>query len=107
MKKMFSDLRLFFSSLVFVSSVFSSPLPVDSDNRLHLPPVDPSKWLCRIPILKEFLCPHTGSDATNINTALGLAIGTLDPFGATRFVVKYANANRWAPSTVVSNWSLP
>jgi hypothetical protein len=101
-------LHLFFSSLIFFSSVVASPLlQGHSENRLHFPSVDPSKLLCQLPIIKKFLCPHTGSDALSLDTALGTAIGTSDPSGATRFVVKYANANRWAPSTLVSNWGLP
>lgn len=47
------------------------------------------------------------SASLNINTPLGRAIGTPDPSGAVRYVVKYANANRWAPSTLLSTWDLP
>ncbi|KAF8651475.1 hypothetical protein AX16_004774 [Volvariella volvacea WC 439] len=36
-----------------------------------------------------------------------MANGALDPSGAYRYVVKYADAGRWQPSTVVSAWNLP
>ena len=98
-------LLLFFSSLLLVSSILASP--ISNGNRLRFPPVDSSKLLCQLLIAKKFLCPHTGSNPQSIDTAFGTAFGTADPSGATRFVVKYASANRWAPSTLVTNWSLP
>lgn len=42
-----------------------------------------------------------------VKTPLGTALGTPDPAGTHRFPVKYASANRWAPSTVAATWALP
>ena len=71
-------------------------------------PNDPRKVLCQCPLpFKRFLCPLSGSAATNRPTPLGTAHGTVDPSGAYRFSVKYASAPRWGPSTVVSTWGLP
>ncbi|KAJ7681563.1 Alpha/Beta hydrolase protein [Mycena rosella] len=43
----------------------------------------------------------------SVSTPLGPAQGTLDVDGANRFAVRYANATRWAQSTIVTEWSLP
>lgn len=72
-----------------------------------IPYPDPDKILCQLPIVKQLLCPPTGQAALNRRTALGIAQGTQDPTGAYRFTVKYANAERWKPSTLVSAWQLP
>ncbi|KAJ7204203.1 alpha/beta-hydrolase [Mycena haematopus] len=45
--------------------------------------------------------------AVSVSTPLGTAQGTLDIDGANRFAVRYANASRWAPSTIASEWQLP
>ncbi|KAJ7683072.1 Alpha/Beta hydrolase protein [Mycena rosella] len=42
-----------------------------------------------------------------VPSASRLMAGTLGVDGANRFAVRYANATRWAPSTVVTDWSLP
>ncbi|KAF8077781.1 alpha/beta-hydrolase [Lyophyllum atratum] len=94
-------LNLFFSSLL-VSAVCATPLPNEA---LRIPHID--QLLCRLPIVKKFLCPRTGNGALNIVTPIGTARGTSDPSGASRFTVKYATADRWAPSTLVSAWDLP
>ncbi|KAF8226794.1 hypothetical protein L208DRAFT_1393304 [Tricholoma matsutake] len=85
--------------IFIVSTVLASHLP--------FPALDLSELPCQFPFINKFLCPHTGSASLNINTPLGRAIGTPDPSGAVRYVVKYANANRWAPSTLLSTWDLP
>ncbi|GLB34794.1 putative alpha beta-hydrolase [Lyophyllum shimeji] len=95
--------RLFLSSLL-ASAVRATPVPYEA---LRIPHVDPHELLCQLPIVKKFLCPRTGDNALNIATPLGAARGTSDPSGATRFTVKYATANRWAPSTLASAWGLP
>ena len=71
--------------------------------------LDPKKILCNIPLpqLTQFICPPTGSAALNRPTPLGTAVGTQEPNGAYRFVVKYANAARWQPPTIVTSWALP
>ncbi|KAJ6461736.1 alpha/beta-hydrolase [Mycena sanguinolenta] len=43
----------------------------------------------------------------SVSTPLGTAQGILDVDGANRFAVRYANATRWAPSNVVTEWQLP
>ncbi|KAJ7077465.1 alpha/beta-hydrolase [Mycena crocata] len=45
--------------------------------------------------------------AVSVSTPLGTAQGVLDVAGANRFAVRYANATRWAPSTIVTEWNLP
>ncbi|KIM49371.1 hypothetical protein M413DRAFT_438559 [Hebeloma cylindrosporum] len=70
-------------------------------------PNDPKKILCQLPILKQFLCPISGSTGTNRPTVLGTARGTVDSSGAYRFPVKYASAPRWGPSSLVTAWDLP
>jgi hypothetical protein len=96
-------LSLLFSSLL-LSSVSATPL---TNKPLRIPTIDPKDVLCQLPILKKFLCPPIGQAALNVQTAVGVARGTSDPTGASRFTVKYATANRWAYSTVASAWNLP
>ncbi|KAF5380850.1 hypothetical protein D9615_004107 [Tricholomella constricta] len=92
--------------LVPLLVTLSSATPISYES-LRFPSFDPQELLCQLPILKKFLCPRTGTDALNIQTTMGLARGTADPSGASRFTVKYASANRWAPSTLASTWGLP
>ncbi|KAJ6541458.1 alpha/beta-hydrolase [Mycena capillaripes] len=47
------------------------------------------------------------SRAVSVSTPLGIAQGALDVDGANRFAVRYANASRWALSTIVTEWELP
>lgn len=72
----------------------------------RIPDVPPSLF-CQVPILKNYLCPRRNQGSLNRKTALGLAQGTTDSGGATRFIVKYANSERWKPSMLVSSWNLP
>lgn len=51
-------------------------------------------------------CPNISAVFT-LKTPLGTASGIRHPAGAYRFPVKYASANRWAPSTVAATWALP
>ncbi|KAG5637762.1 hypothetical protein H0H81_003329 [Sphagnurus paluster] len=95
-------LSLFLFSLISIAT--ATPVPHEA---LQFPKVDPQDLLCQLPILKKFLCPRTGTNALTIPTTIGVARGTADPSGANRFIVKYASANRWAPSTLVSTWGLP
>jgi len=66
----------------------------------------PKNIICQIPVLQLFCPPLSQDDLVRI-TPLGKANGTVDPGGAYRFVVKYANSERWKHSSVVSTWSLP
>ncbi|KAJ7642241.1 alpha beta-hydrolase [Roridomyces roridus] len=47
------------------------------------------------------------SREVTVSTPLGTAQGVLGAVGANRFAVRYASAERWAPSAVVTKWSLP
>ncbi|TFK38938.1 alpha/beta-hydrolase [Crucibulum laeve] len=96
---------LIVSSILFAVQTQASP--VLTPRTLEIPHIDPQKILCQLPILKKFLCPLTGTAALNRQTPIGIANGVLDPDGAYRFIVKYASANRWAPSAVVTAWNLP
>jgi hypothetical protein len=51
-------------------------------------------------------CPNISAVLT-LKTPLGTASGTRDAAGTYRFPVRYASANRWAPSTVPAMWALP
>ncbi|TFK76362.1 alpha/beta-hydrolase [Pluteus cervinus] len=92
---------LIFQTLVVASLSSASPLP------LQIPHINPQDILCKLPIVNKFLCPRTGTLGLNIPTPLGTASGTTDPSGAYRYVVKYAHANRWQDSTLVTSWNLP
>jgi len=92
---------LFFVTLLVFPS-FALP-----QGPLIVRPNDPNKILCQLSILKQFLCPCSGSSATNRPTPLGTAHATVDSSGAYRFPVKYASAPRWGPSTLVTAWDLP
>lgn len=60
------------------------------------------------PVAHTLVAPYSNLySVVNVETPLGTASGTLDPAGACRFPVKYASANRWAPSTVAAVWALP
>lgn len=59
----------------------------------------------QLPSSDSELC--SSSAVLTVRTPLGTASGTRDPAGAFKFPVKYASANRWAPSTVAATWALP
>ncbi|KAG6833658.1 hypothetical protein H0H87_002854 [Tephrocybe sp. NHM501043] len=91
---------------LLLNAACATPLPGRFES-LKFPNADPKELLCQLPILKKILCPRTGNSSFNVQTAIGLARGTPDDSGATRFIVKYANASRWAPSTLATTWALP
>lgn len=95
-----------FLTALLITGACATPLPGDFE-ALRFPSVDPKELLCQLPILKKFICPRSGNSSLYVKTPLGLAIGTPDDSGVRRFVVKYASASRWAPSTVASTWTLP
>ncbi|KAG6898273.1 hypothetical protein C0992_000718 [Termitomyces sp. T32_za158] len=95
-----------FLPALLITGACATPLPGDFQ-ALRFPSVDPKELLCQLPILKKFLCPRSGNSSLYVKTPLGLALGTPDDSGARRFIVKYASASRWAPSTVASTWTLP
>lgn len=96
-------LAIFVPFLLFATPGLAAPM----GESLRIPHIDPAKILCQLPILKKYLCPRDGQDGLNRQTVFGVAKGTEDPSGAHRFIVKYANSERWKPSTLVSSWSLP
>ncbi|KAJ3569960.1 hypothetical protein NP233_g4720 [Leucocoprinus birnbaumii] len=68
----------------------------------------PSSILCHFPVFRtRYRCPRSAKDNLNRKTALGNAQGVVDTGGAYRFVVKYADSQRWKPSKVASTWKLP
>jgi hypothetical protein len=78
----------------------------DSHNSIFVPRPNPSKFLCGCGQFSPRLCPSQG-DSLDILTPLGIAHGVADPDGALRFTVRYAQAARWQPSSVVTAWDLP
>ena len=64
--------------------------------------------ICDIPVIGQFLCPPNGLLANvQVPTPLGTARGFSSNPNVVRFAVKYANANRWQASSVVTAWDLP
>lgn len=99
---MFPVFLLAYASLFFPILAF----PADRNRPIVVPHVDPSKITCRLPVVKNYLCPAQGNGLSR-PTPLGIAQGVADPEGALRFVVKYGTATRWQPSSVVTAWNLP
>ncbi|KAJ7146567.1 alpha/beta-hydrolase [Mycena epipterygia] len=69
---------------------------------LALAAIIPGVWA--IPTTQSKPVPRA---TVSVSTPLGTAQGTLDVDGAHRFSVRYANATRWAPSSIVTEWNLP
>ncbi|KAG1903856.1 Carboxylesterase [Suillus fuscotomentosus] len=76
---------------------------------LPLPSLDSKSWFCHLvhARMAQKLCLRTGSTATSVNTPLGAAQGTVDVSGVNKFAAKYASAERWSPSAMVTTWALP
>ncbi|KAF9488391.1 crystal protein [Pleurotus eryngii] len=96
--------------LWLVTFAVASPIP-DVDRRgpfgpIRFPQIDPRGLLCKLPLIR-LICPRGGSSNPTCSTPIGTARGVVDPDGANRYSVKYANADRWQPSTVATIWSLP
>lgn len=104
---MLRSVMVAFTFLVYLGFLVAPGLAAPTAQALRIPHIDPGNILCQLPIIKKFLCPRQGQNALTRQTVLGTAHGTQDPDGAYRFVVKYANSERWQPSTVVSAWNLP
>ncbi|KAH7923532.1 alpha/beta-hydrolase [Leucogyrophana mollusca] len=103
-------LSVLVSSLLLASHAWASPVPsLYSDAHLSFPPLDPKSWFCALPIktARKLLCPRQGSDGLSVDTPLGTALGTMDIPTVNRYAVKYASADRWAPSAVATTWELP
>jgi hypothetical protein len=100
------------SSLLLPSLLHASPvssLRDFSSSGLPLPSLDSKSWFCRLvhTTLAQELCPGEESTAISVNTPLGTAQGVVDVPGVNRFAAKYAFAERWSPSAVVTAWTLP
>ncbi|KAF9261386.1 alpha/beta-hydrolase [Marasmius fiardii PR-910] len=102
------------TSFLLVSTVLAAPAPTPQSSQFlpnssfnNLGWDDLGKLWCEIPILKRFgNCPRAPGNGLSIPTPIGTAKGTFVS-GANRFAVRYASANRWASSTVVTSWQLP
>jgi hypothetical protein len=99
-----SYLTLFLSALTVALKTTASPVP---GMPITTPvPVGGTRILCNIPILQSYLCPRQGAPR-NVNTPYGTAKGAATVNGVTRYVVKYASASRWQPSTASTTWIMP
>ncbi|QRW02175.1 Carboxylesterase family [Ceratobasidium sp. AG-Ba] len=61
--------------------------------------------LCKLPLIGK-LCPKAPGEVT-INTPLGVARGTQTSPTTSRFVVRYATAQRWGLPVQASTWAMP
>lgn len=95
------------SSLLLASPSQASPLPPSILK--SLPSIDLKSWFCHLvhATLASELCLQEGSTGESVTTSIGIAQGVLDVSGVNRFVVKYASADRWSPSSVATAWELP
>ncbi|KAJ7210086.1 alpha/beta-hydrolase [Mycena pura] len=50
---------------------------------------------------------HNLTSRASVSTPLGTAQGVPGVYGTSRFAVRYANASRWTPSSLVTQWELP
>ncbi|EKM55684.1 uncharacterized protein PHACADRAFT_184465 [Phanerochaete carnosa HHB-10118-sp] len=106
---------VFFGSLLSALSLASAVVASPVNTSLHTDPFFPpvpvtAKGLfCSlpIPIVQQLLCPRQGSSNPTVKTPLGTAQGIADADNAARFAVRYGQAARWQPSTVVSSWQFP
>ncbi|KAL4067786.1 Alpha/Beta hydrolase protein [Scleroderma yunnanense] len=94
---------------VFLTSlVLASPVPPqDQDTQLWGPSLNRvrSNYLTCTP---KFLSPPGAiTQGLTIHTPLGPAYGVINTPSVNRFVVKYASAQRWQPSTLATTWELP
>ncbi|KAG2019995.1 carotenoid ester lipase [Coprinopsis cinerea AmutBmut pab1-1] len=98
-----------FLSLLVPLFLSLSLLPVEAApfRRIGLARVDPKTILCQISFVDRWLCPEGGLNQYSRVTPIGTASGVMDPDGAIRYSLKYANAARWQPSTLVNTWTLP
>ncbi|KAL0946816.1 hypothetical protein HGRIS_012985 [Hohenbuehelia grisea] len=101
-------LSAFVSFLLLFTAARVDASPVRRTSiHFQFPPVNTNRLLCKIPVIRQILCPRGGSNPLNVQTPIGQASGTLDVDGAIRFSVKYASAARWQPSTQVNTWAFP
>ncbi|OAX40276.1 alpha/beta-hydrolase [Rhizopogon vinicolor AM-OR11-026] len=96
------------ASLLLVSPSQASPVRSQSFDSLS-PWIALESWFCRLvhATLAYKLCLQEGLSAISVDTPLGAAQGVVDVSGTNRFVVKYASADRWSPSSVATAWELP
>ncbi|KAG6330805.1 hypothetical protein ID866_8282 [Astraeus odoratus] len=106
---MFS-LYVFLSSL-FASLVLATPLPSRAQDTWLRGPRLNSLWAsyCHyLPYSAAFHCPRDeDGQSPTVYTPLGPAYGVVTGPCVNRFVVKYASAQRWQPSTLAAAWQLP
>lgn len=99
-------LCVFFSSVT--SLVLATPvLPQHKDTLQSWGPAVDGFWANYCHYL-TFLCPRGAiTQGITVHTPLGDAYGVVNTSSVNRFVVKYASAQRWQPSTLVITWQLP
>lgn len=99
-------LCVFFSSVT--SLVLATPvLPQHKDTLQSWGPAVNGFWANYCHYL-TFLCPRGAiTQGITVHTPLGDAYGVVNTSSVNRFVVKYASAQRWQPSTLVTTWQLP
>lgn len=56
---------------------------------------------------QRVLLPPTAPRHVSVQTPIGVAVGSMDVAGTSRFAVQYAMANRWEESTMATTWNLP
>ncbi|KAH7911429.1 Alpha/Beta hydrolase protein [Hygrophoropsis aurantiaca] len=95
------------SSLLLASQAWASPVPSLSPDTHLSRSFDVKNWLCALPITRRLLCSRQSTSGLSVNTPLGTALGAVDIPTVNRFAVKYASADRWAPSTIATTWELP
>ena len=104
---------VFFGSILFslalAVAAVASPVSLHKDPFFPPIPVTAEGLLCRlpIPIVQEILCPREGSSNPTVKTAIGTATGVADGSNAIRYAVRYGQAARWQPSSVVTQWQFP
>ena len=97
------------SIILIVTPTLATPLFHRDGDLVSFPPFVHRGILCDlpIPIVQKILCPRQGTPSLTVNTPIGTAHGAADGSNAIRFAAKYANAQRWQDSSVVSTWTLP
>ncbi|KIP04759.1 hypothetical protein PHLGIDRAFT_129302 [Phlebiopsis gigantea 11061_1 CR5-6] len=104
---------VFFGSILFsltlAAAAAASPVTLHRDPFFPPVPVTAEGLLCRLPIpaVREILCPRQGSSSPTVKTSIGTATGVADGSSAVRYAVRYGQASRWQPSSVVTQWQFP
>ncbi|EJD02246.1 alpha/beta-hydrolase [Fomitiporia mediterranea MF3/22] len=103
---------LFLVALPQLSSATPVPVASSAGTRQRHAIAELLSFLCSIKPLNVLLCGSHSKGSQNdasvtITTPLGDASGVADTSSVGRFAVRYATAERWQESTMVSKWELP